>query len=1013
MLQRLAPEAGVSNEALAFRVGGRLDAALLAEALDCVVSRHEALRTLFPEAHGEPAAVVLRPQEARVVLDVHETDESTVHEAMQFFAARPFPLESGPPLRVGLWRTEGGDYCCLAFHHLAYDAWTAGIVFGELRDAYEALRTGGPRPPREPVPAVREPVSDPAALAYWRSHIAGIQAAEQRLAMGRPDPQRPTFAGAVRHHRLSPVAVAATRDAARRWKVTESMVHLAAYYLLLARHGAGPDLVVGVSADVRGITDRQAVGYHVNTLPLRLVVDLTAPVGELVRRVGEVFLTGLGHRHVPYEAVLPGLETVGSSWRTPLFRHMFNYRPVPVPLDAQMGGLPVELLGVKTGYSRHDLEFIVESGDKGANVQAVYSTEIFEDAEIEALQLRYDAILAGLVGDDRPAGEVRWWSERDERIAMAGDRTSPAPPATPVATAVAAAARAAGDSIALVDGPTEYTYGELAAAAATVHARLLQAGVGPGGLVAVCAARGFGLAAATLGIWEAGAAYLPLHPETPEETLAFQLRDSAADLLLADEVLPAGFEVPCPVLPLAQILAAQDVRSELQGVVDPAARSYVIYTSGSTGRPKGVELSHANLANVVAHFRESLLASPADAMLWLTAFSFDISALELFLPLSCGGRVVVAPDSARADMAELVDLATRHDVRLLQATPTTLATAARIGWEALSGRTLLCGGEPMTEALAADLLRTGCRLINVYGPTETAIWSTSAELRPGAEVTVGRPVRETAVHVAAPDGSALPPGLAGEVCIGGAGVAIGYLNRPDLTADRFRSDPSGRRCYRTGDRGRWRFDGRLELLGRTDRQVKIRSHRLELGEVESVFASHPRVSAAAVVLRTDMPEQSRLVAFVQWDKDGADSTDDTLARTLWDHARGRLPSYALPGRIVLGSLPVNRSGKVDYPALARVPLPAEQRGAAPHRQDTVDSNEQEAVQLIVALWREVLEDPSIEDTDNFFLAGGHSMVAVRMLSRLAAATGVRLTLGDLLEAPTPAELAGRVGTEVR
>ncbi len=1009
MLQRLAPEAGVANETIVFRVRGSLDHDLLADQVRQLAARHPALRTVFPEEHGEPVARVLSPDDAPVPVSVFDESAEDLAAAVADFAEPAFDILREPPIRVGIWHRADGDVCCVAVHHLVYDAWTAGTVFRELVAGYNAAAGyGTPVAFAEHAPVLTEPPLEPASLEYWRDHTTGARPAAQRLALGRPDPDVPTFAGTAMDHVLPTDVCTAVADLARRHRATENIVMLAAYYLLLARHGAGPDLVVGVSADVREADQRAAIGYHVNTLPLCLRVDLDETFGQLVRRTRDVFLSGLSHRHVPYEAVLPGLQAAGTDWRSPLFRHMFNYRPVPLPSRPAIGGLDVELVPVPPRYSRHDLEFIVETSPAGRSIHAVYSTETLDAEDVRALLLRYEALLTALASEERPLRDVPWWSTADQAAVATANDTADPEEAPTVLSAFLSRAAEAPEAVAVVDEGPSTTYGELSARAAAIAERLRGSGVRRGDVVALYARRGAELAAAALGVWLAGASYLPLHPAHPADLLTYQLGDSGAAAVLADRALPEGTTANCPVLPIT--VSAEQARDAAlpadtrvtDSTVVATDRAYLIYTSGSTGRPKGVGITHQNLANVVHHFLDALRASRDDATLWLTTFAFDISALELFLPLSVGGRSVVAPDEAQADPTAVIELIERHNIRIIQATPTTLALVPPVAGSALTGRTVLCGGEPLSGPLARGLLATGCQLFNVYGPTETTIWSTVGEIRADRAVTIGTPLRNTVVFVAGADGSPLPPGLNGELCIAGEGVAQGYVNRPELTAVRFAQAPGIGRHYRTGDRARWRHDGTLELHGRTDRQVKIRSHRLELGEVEAALLEHPSVAVAAVVLRDDSDGQPGLVAFVQPPTAGADESEDAL----WAHLRDRLPSYAVPDTFVPGPVPTNASGKVDYPTLMKrsvSPTPREQRRSA---DDAVPADA--VVDSITALWQDLLESPDLGPSDNFFLAGGHSMVAVRMLARLARSHGVRLALADLLEAPTPAGLAERV-----
>jgi amino acid adenylation domain-containing protein len=429
----------------------------------------------------------------------------------------------------------------------------------------------------------------------------------------------------------------------------------------------------------------------------------------------------------------------------------------------------------------------------------------------------------------------------------------------------------------------------------------------------------------------------------------------------------------------------------------PDDLAYLIYTSGSTGRPKGVRLTHRNLANVVRHFADELGAGADTSMLWLTTFAFDISALEMCLPLAVGGRLVIGPDAVRADARRLLELVERAGVDLIQATPTTWRLVMPAAGDRLAGRTLLCGGEPMPPSLARALRDGGGRAYNVYGPTETTIWSTVADLsdEDTARVTVGRPLANTRVYVLDAVGNPVPPGVTGELCIAGDGVAQGYHGRPELTAERFVTDPALGRYYRTGDTAVLREDGRVELLGRRDRQVKLRGHRIELTEVEHVLEDHPEVSAAAVVLRGDPSVDGHLVAYVAAvDRPG-------LAGDVWSFARSRLPGYSLPGRIRrLDTLPQTPNGKTDVQALSALP-DEDDGGAAKPAGTGADPHEA----LLVEAWRQVLGRAELDRDANFFLSGGTSVQAVRLAQEVSERCAVPVSMGMIFRAPTPSALA--------
>lgn len=992
MLQRLVPESGVFNEGLAFRVDGHLDTERLQRQLTRLAARHPALRTMYPEVQQEPVGLVLVAEHVPVRLALREPPAEPTDAELSAFVGQPFDITSEPPVRVALWRFPGGDLCCMSLHHLAYDAWTAGVLADELVAGYNG-DLAGTQGPVEVVPAVEEPLPEPEDLAYWRASLTDFDRRAQRMNLGREDVRGRTFDGAVRRHKLSPRAVSAVSALAARLRVTDNIVLLAAYSLLLARHGAGPDLVVGVAVDVREEADRYAAGYHVNNLPVRLRVDLAEPFSALVATARDVMLGGLRHRNVPYEAVTPDLRAGQPGWHAPLFRYVFNFLPNPVSGNALMDGMRTRWRRIDSPHSRQDLEFVVEKERGETLIKVTYSTELFGDDDVRAFQERFDELLTGLAAaPDQPLGEIGWWSDSDRvTLTPANAATRPAP--VPTVPAMIAAQRS--DGIALVADSGAHSYADLLASAHGVRRSLSDAGVQPGDVVALYGERSASLAAAVLGIWAAGAAYLPLGTDHPVASLERQLSLAGAAALLADE-FPAELKPPCSVLPLTG--GSEETGQRPLPIPEPGDLAYVIYTSGSTGPPKGVEISHGNLANQVGHFATALDFTSADAMLWLSSFTFDISTLELMLPLCTGGRLVVAPDEARADGALLAELIDAHRVRIVQATPTTWSLLSEEALAALRNRVVLCGGEPLPAPLANRLLAAGAQLHNVYGPTETTIWSTTAELTAPVSdpVPVGVPVSGTRIFVSDPEGRPLPPGLAGEVCIAGAGVALGYRDRPDLTAQRFARSAEFGRYYRTGDIGRWRYDGTLEVRGRADRQVKIRGHRLELGEVESVLRSHPAVIGAAVLL-ADTASGHQLVAYVQAAGPG------DLAEEVWRHATRSLPPHALPTRIILGPLPVTVNGKIDYAALAARPVTAGVSRAP--------AGEDELQQRLLGLWRDLLDDVALGPDDHFFLSGGHSLLAVRLLARVAELTGIQLPLEDLLDAPTVTTFAARLRSE--
>jgi amino acid adenylation domain-containing protein len=1001
MLHQLVPGRGVCNLGIALLAERHLRWWPLRQALNHLLFRHPALRAVV-RADGTALRKQILPPDRDFPLGTEAATEDTLEAVLTALAARPFDLDVVPLARAHLVLLPRASVACLVFHHLVADYTSAAVLLRELARLYDGYAGAG-QPPADLAGAGPIHVEPPAAkstLDYWVAHLDGVDPAALALAGARPIDGRPTFAGARLGHRLSVAALAAVGRIQQRTRLTQNMVLLAGYYLLLYRHGAGPDIVVGIPVDGRHEAPGEVVGFHANTLPIRVRVDGSDPA-ELLRRTRRAFLAGLEHGTVSFEAIQAALPHRSGDWRAPLFRHMFNYRPVS-GAGLRVGGAPVTFFEVRHSMSRLDLEWVVAGSPAGIEVTAAYSTEVHDAAFVAALLERYDAILVDLAAAlDAGTDSVRGWSAADAAAVDRLNGTARGFPGRGVPAEIRARSAEYPDAPAVRHRGRTTSYRDLMWTAEAVRVALLAHGVGRGDTVALHAARRPELAAAVLGVWAAGAAYLPLDPRHPARRLADQLDDAGAALLLADAAPDPLVRADRRLLRLDRIgppaSRAGDPPMAGWAVPDPDDIAYVIYTSGSTGRPKGVEVSHANLTNVLLDFADRLAATRADATLWLTTFSFDISALELLLPLVTGGRLVIADDPDQLQPDRLLDLVYREDVGIVQATPTTWRHVGGDLRGRLRGRRVLCGGEPLTAALADRLLADGCRLFNVYGPTETTIWSTAAELTaPVREpVPIGWPIANTTAHVLGPDRQSVPPGVPGELYLAGAGVAAGYRGHPERTAQRYPEIPGIGRCYRTGDQVRQTGAG-LVFLGRLDRQVKVRGHRVELTEVEAVLAAYPGIRAAAVITEPDGAGETRLVAVVQPAAGAAHPTPEQLHA----EAAARLPDAAVPSRYVLvPELPVTGNHKTDHRALAALAADDEPAGELPA---------DPLLRLLVELWREVLGDARLGADDNFFVRGGHSLLAVSLAQRVAAAVGVPVEFDVVFDAPTPRRLRNRL-----
>jgi amino acid adenylation domain-containing protein len=1001
----------VSNIGIAFRAGTPLRWWPLQTALNQLLRRHPALRLRFPAIDGVPVRHLTAARNAQISVRTATTTAETLVADLQAFLHEPFDLRRDFPVRTGHFTLpDGSSVVCLAGHHVVIDGSSLQILVEELGRIYDGIVDCG-RVPDDlagEAPLLAEPQPSPEATRYWLDRLRGAEPEAMVLPGSRTAPARPTFAGRTRSWRMPDASQQAMRALRRELRTTDNVVLMSVFCLTLLRHGAGPDMVIGVPVGTRRPATQTHVGYGVSTLPLRVQVDPRSGFRTLARRVDEAFLAGVEHADTTVEQVLTERGHGTDDWRVPLFRHMFNYRPWSDEQIRICGEAPVYIDDL-FDRSRLDIQCVAVPEPDRFTLRCSYSTEVHDEAEIEAFVARMQGLLQQAAADpDRPVSDLTFCSDADAALWERTNRTRRhwGDPGTVLARVVARAGEKP-TATAVVDGELVVSYRELIAGAIAVRDLLRDRGVRPGQVVALAMVRSASLAIAALGVWAAGATYLPLDPRQPGLVLNYQLNDAEARLVLAGGDGLDWAERPVvrlPEPPLARQGPLLDAAA-----ADPQHPAYVIYTSGSTGRPKGVAVSHRNLLNLVCDFADRLSVDAASRVLWSTTATFDISALEWLLPLVCGGCVVVASDEAQLEPRAFLDLVRDHDVSVVQATPTAWRLiAAEVGDE-LVGRTVLCGGEPMPATLARRLRDLGARPLNVYGPTETTIWSTAAELdhAPDDRVPIGRPIANTQVFVLDPDGHELPPGVPGELCIAGDGVSLGYLRRPELTAERFGDHPRHGRFYRTGDVARLRHDGVLEMLGRNDRQVKLRGHRIELGEVEGVLHDHPEVALAVVTLSGDPQGDGRLVAFVQPAAPGCDT--GRLVDDLWRHARTRLPDYAVPSGItVLDRVPTTANGKIAYRELMSLEVPDEPADQAPA---ATGRGRPEVTRALLALWRETLSRPRLGEHDNFFLHGGHSILAARLVGQVEKLAGRPVPVSAVFAHPTPAQLAGYLAAE--
>jgi amino acid adenylation domain-containing protein len=831
----------------------------------------------------------------------------------------------------------------------------------------------------------------------------------------RPRPRIRSYRGGRHPLRLPAESTARLMAVGERSLATLFSRLLAVFGALLKRWSGVGDLVIGSPVAGRTRTEVEPlIGLFINLLPLRLELGDDPSFLDLCRRVQRVVVAAQAHQELPFERLVEELQPSRELSHAPIVQVVFTLL-VEGDRQLELPGLEAEQTEVFTGAVVDDLELSLQETAAGLAGRIDYNADLYDAATIDRLARGFERLVAAAAAT--PEAPLSRWplltppEERQLLAAWAEGPEEEPEPAT-LAELLGAAARRGGDRPALLWGESSFSYRQLLASASAVAARLAAAGAGPETLVAIYCPRDPRLLAAVWGVALAGAAFLPLDPTHPEERLRYQLADSGARLAVADPELGRGLPEAVTAIELAPVaeLAAAGEEPPAAPAADPASLAYVLYTSGSTGRPKGVMVEHRNAVNFLTSIRDTVGLTADDTLLAVTTLAFDISLLELLAPLLAGGRVALADAETAADGAALARALESSGATVMQATPAGWKMLLASGWEGDRRLRILCGGEALEPELARTLGARGGGLWNLYGPTETTVWSSAARLDGAvAGVPIGRPLARTGLRVLGPGMALQPVGVWGELHIGGAGVARGYLGRPALTAERFVADPfagdPGARLYRTGDLARVRGDGELELRGRTDHQVKVRGFRIELGEIEAVLAEHPEVSSAVVLLRRDRRGEPLLVGYLVPRRPAAG--EGRLEDELREQLERRLPPYMVPSALVtLDSLPLTPNGKVDRAALRRqAPAVPDFAGLA-ERSFTAPRTDLE--RRVAERWGEELGIERVGVETSFFDLGGHSLSATRLLHRLGAEHGVELSLPRFFEAPTVAAVAASI-----
>ena len=1022
------------------RLRGHLDRAALRAALDRIVERHESLRTTLVNDQGE---AVQRIGSAQLGFALTEQDLSRLDPAEQAQAiarqsateaAAPFDLSAGPLIRGQLLRLAPTEHILLITqHHIVSDGRSMQVLVHELSVLFGAFTRGEP----DPLQALSVQYADYSLwqrqwlqgevlqeqLSFWGAHLRGAPTLLE-LPTDRPRPRVQSYAGGRVKFALTAQLSAAVKALSQQQGTTLFMTAFAAWSILLSRLSGQNEVVIGTPvANRRRIELEPLIGFFVNTLALRIRLTADLSVTELLGQIKASLLEAYAHQDVPFEQVVEALRPPRSINHSPIFQVLLSMDGTPAAEALNLPGLTLEVLESPHVAAQFDLSLSLSEAHAQITGSLEYASDLFERSTIERLTQHLQSLLGGMVAD--PGQRVSHLpllsaAERRQMVVEFNATQVDYPRDQLIHQLFAQQVAQRPRATALICREQSLTYAELNQRANQLAHYLIEQGVRPGDRVALCIDRSPAMVVGLLGILKAGGAYVSLDPQYPPDRLLHMLNDSAAVALVTQAT--AWDRVPAIAVPVAMLgLSEEDAQIARQPRHDPsvpglnsAHLSYVIYTSGSTGLPKGTRICHRSVLNLFEGMDRRVGCNSDDVVLALTSMSFDISVLELLWPLARGATIAISSEADLTDTAySFTELCRRHGVTVIQGTPSrmeAICAEPEVLAALANVRAILVGGEVFTVKLA-ERLQTAlprARIFNGYGPTETTTYSAMYELRPSSEGTldktslpIGQPVANTQIYVLDEHEQVVPIGVTGEIHIGGAGVSEGYLNRPELTAERFVQDPFNpdryARLYKTGDLGRWRSDGNLEYLGRNDFQVKIRGFRIELGEIEACLSAYAGVQSSVVLAREDVPGDWHLVAYLTA-QTGAELSVAELRR----HLSGTLPHYMVPSAfVVLESLPLTPNGKLDRKAL---PAP----GQSAHVTRSYEEPVGEVETTLALLWQELLGLERVGRHDEFFELGGHSLALTKLSFKVKETFGVSLGLIRLYELPVLRQLARHI-----
>ncbi len=1011
------------NMPMVLQLDGNLNIDALHSSLAYLLNRHESLRMYFPTVAGQPQVAIANLDDIEVlkVLDWRKLDEALPSQTIQHFidahVQEPFDLNTGPLFKAKLLQLKGYKYVLLInMHHIISDGWSMGVFVRELRQIYTAF-TQGQTPDLSPLPIKYSDYANwqrnwlqgkvlETQINYWKNQLKDAPPLLE-LPTDYPRPALQSYRGDRDRYSLSPDLTLAIKTLSQQQGASLFMTLLATFSILLSRYSRQEDLCIGSAIANRAHSQTEGlIGFFVNTLILRNQIKPEQSFIKFLQQTSQTCLDAYSHQDIPFEYLVEQLQPERSMSHNPLFQVMLALENNESP-DLSLPGLEIEWLPLTYPFAKFDLALMVVESDNQLNLTWEYATDIFEKSTIQRMAEQFEVLLKGIV--DRPQQPLNtlplMTAPELLQLQRWNQTQTDYPHNKTLVDLFEQQVEKNPHNIALVFESQQLTYQQLNEKANQIaHYLIKNHQIQPDTLISICVERSLEMIIGVLGILKAGAAYVPIDPNYPQERIGFMLEDSGTSVLLTQSFLLnqlplANLENTCQVICLDKETFPEAFKENPNPQSTPNNLAYVIYTSGSTGRPKGVMIEHQAIVNLGLSWGKAFEVQHHSRLLQFGSFSFDLSIGEIATTFITGACLYLAKKETLLPSQILVDFLTHHQISHCFLSPSALSILPQATLPDL--QTLCVGGEACPGELVTQWA-TGRRFFNCYGPTESTVNAVLALCHPNRKKPpIGQPISNIRIYILDAQNQPLPPGIPGELCIAGVGLARGYLNRPDLTAEKFiEVELFGKieRIYKTGDLARWGSDGNLEYLGRIDDQIKLRGFRIELGEIEAILLQHPSVKEAIVTLYKTESNQS-LIAYVT-------GINNDLSTQLKNHLKSRLPDYMIPAQIiVLDELPLTPNGKVDRKSL---PTP---NGVI---EGLYEPPRNEVEQQLVQIWSAVLEHQDIGIHDNFFDLGGHSLLAIKLLNNIQKFFEQQLSLSSLFQNPTIAQLSEQLcNTEVQ